>query len=104
MKEISIQNSIRLALSETCVLFRINVGLFVTEDGRKVSSGVPKGFSDLFGFRKSDGKAVFIECKTEKGKLRSEQEIFLNGMKNLGVLAGVARSVEDALKIVKEEN
>jgi len=29
--------------------------------------------------------------------------LFLAGMKNLGVLAGVARSVEDALKIVSEE-
>lgn len=61
-----IQNEIRLALADSCILFRMNVGTGYTHDGRYFSTGVPKGFSDLFGFRKSDGRAVFIEVKTNE--------------------------------------
>lgn len=102
-EETSTQNLIRMALSETCVCFRINVGLFATEDGRKITTGVPAGFSDLFGHRKSDGKAFYIECKTATGRTRSKQIKFLKNIRATGALAGVARSVEDALKIVEEK-
>ena len=102
IKEIDIQNSIRLALSGKCVIFRANVGVFSTADGRTVSTGLPKGFSDLFGYRKSDCKAVFIEVKTAKGKVRPQQEQFLNAMKNYGAIAGVCRSAEEALKLIDD--
>jgi len=80
----------------------VNVGLFVTEDGRKITTGVPKGFSDLFGHRKSDGRAFYIECKTAIGKPRPEQKIFLEQMRRTGALAGVAHTVEEALEIINE--
>ena len=67
-EEHRIQNEIRLALSDSCVIFRVNVGQVRTPDGRYFDTGVPQGFSDLFGFRKSDGTAVFIEVKTPKGR------------------------------------
>ena len=79
-EEHRIQNEIRLALSPYCVIFRINVGKGHTPDGRYFDTGVPKGFSDLFGFRKSDGKAVFIEVKTPTGKPSQEQLKFLDTM------------------------
>lgn len=101
MSEHDIQNSIRIALSPYCILFRINVGSGMTYDGRHFSTGVPKGYSDLSGFRKSDGKAVFIECKTPDGFVRPEQRRFLKTMRENGALAGVARSVEDALRIIE---
>ena len=103
MKEIDIQNTIRLALTEIAITFRANVGLFFTRDGRPVSTGLPKGFSDLFGFRKSDGRIFFLEIKTEKGKLSENQKNFLAAMKNQGAITGVARSPEEALRIVGEE-
>ena len=102
IKEIDIQNSIRLALSGKCIIFRANVGVFSTADGRTVSTGLPKGFSDLFGYRKSDCKAVFIEVKTATGKVRPQQEQFLNAMKGYGAIAGVCRSVEEALKLIDD--
>ena len=76
IREIDIQNSIRLALSRKCVIFRANVGVFSTADGRTVSTGLPKGFSDLFGYRKSDCKAVFIEIKTATGKVDLSKSSF----------------------------
>lgn len=97
-----IQNNIRIALSNDCVIFRANVGKGFTKDGRYFDTGLPKGFSDLFGFRKSDGKAVFIEVKTSKGKPSKEQKNFINKMLSYGAIAGVCRSTEDALNLIKE--
>lgn len=101
MKEIDIQNTIRNGVSDIAVMFRINVGSFKVGD-RIVSTGVPKGFPDLFGFRKSDGKAVFLEIKTPKGKLRTEQKVFKEALARQNVLYGVARSLEEARKIILE--
>lgn len=101
MKEIDVQNSIRLALNPYAVVFRANVGIFRTTDGRMVATGLPKGFSDLFGFRKSDGKIFFIEVKNEKGRLRVDQKHFIETMRDKGAIAGVARSVEEAIQLIE---
>ena len=99
--ETDIMNEIRLALSKDGhINFRGNVGRVKMADGRWFSTGLPDGFSDLFGFRKTDAKAFFIEVKTESGRLRKEQEKFLDAMEKHGAITGVARSTEDALRIV----
>ena len=111
MKEADIQNAIRLHITENKlgVLFRANVGeawtgsrVINNPDGsitihnpRRLKTGLPVGFSDLFGVGQ-DGKAVFVEVKTEKGKLRPEQEHFLEQMQRQGAYAGTARSIADA--------
>ncbi|WP_255287017.1 VRR-NUC domain-containing protein [Bacillus toyonensis] len=102
IKEIDVQNSIRLALNPYAIVFRANVGTFKTEDGRTVSTGLPKGFSDLFGYRKSDGKMFFIEVKNEKGRLRPDQKHFIETMHKNGAIAGVARSPEDAIELIRK--
>ena len=102
MREADIQNQIRLALNKVAICFRANVGKVMMADGRYFDTGLPKGFSDLFGFRKSDGKIFFIEVKNEKGRLRKEQVHFLDTMKANGAIAGVARSAEEAIQIVME--
>lgn len=102
MTEHDIQNEIRTAVSPYAVIFRINVGSGRTENGNYFTTGVPNGFSDLFGFRKSDGKAVFIEVKTTKGKPTAQQKHFLETMKKYGAVAGIARSAEEAIKIILE--
>lgn len=95
-----IQNQIRVELSKAGhTVFRINVGKVKMKDGRWFETGAPKGFSDLFGFR-PDGRIFFIEVKNETGKLRPEQKKFIENMQSRGALAGVARSVEDAMEIV----
>ncbi|HGD0853281.1 TPA: VRR-NUC domain-containing protein [Streptococcus agalactiae] len=95
-----IQNKIRVALSQAgYMVFRANVGKVKTADGRFFDTGLPKGFCDLFGF-KPNGQIFFIEVKNETGWIRPEQKNFMEVMASKGALAGVARSVEDALKIV----
>lgn len=104
MSEHEIQNSIRLKLSEMgyCV-FRANVGKFQTNDGRWFDTGLPKGFSDLFAIK--NGTISFIEVKTETGKPTKEQLNFIKQMRETyGCNAGIARSVEDAVKIVEGTN
>lgn len=99
-EEHRIQNEIRLALADICVMFRINVGKGYTPDGRYFDTGVPKGFSDLFGVRKADGRAVFIEVKTPKGRPTNQQKSFLETMRKSGAIAGVCRSSEEAVQLV----
>lgn len=99
-EEHAIQNEIRLALYDSCVIFRANVGKGFTFDGRYFDTGLPKGFSDLFGFKKENGKAVFIEVKTKNGRASKEQKNFLEQMKRNGAIAGICRSAEDALKLI----
>lgn len=103
--EHAIQNEIRLALgNHDCFVFRANVGKVKTADGRWFDTGLPPGFPDLFGFKKSNGKIFFIEVKNEKGRLRDVQKRFSEAvLKPNKTIHGVARSVEDALKIVDEE-
>ena len=110
------QDEIRLALSEGGIVLRLNSGKFwqgkrvwsnefqqyVLIDLRPVQ-GCPPGTSDLL-FIGSDGRVAFIECKDDKGKLRPEQERFIGIMKSYGHRAGVARSTEDALKIIGVNN
>lgn len=102
-KEHDIQNSIREALSKSCVVFRMNVGKIRTPDGRFFDTGVPAGFSDLFGFRKSDGRAFFIEVKRPHMKASDKQKAFLEKMQSYGAIAGICYSAEDAINLVTKE-
>ena len=102
MTEHDIQNEIRAAVSPYAIMFRINVGSGKTVDGRYFNTGVPPGFSDLFGFRKNDGKAVFIEVKSTKGIPTAKQIKFLETVRKNGAIAGIARSAEEAIKIILE--
>lgn len=97
--ETDIMNQIRLALSQYGICLRLNVGNFITQDGRHVSSGLPKGTSDLMFI--SQGCVAFIEVKTPTGTATPEQLNFIRRMRELGHRAGIARSVEEAMEIVK---
>lgn len=99
--ETRLQNKIRVALSEVgCIVHRCNSGLYYSEDGRPVRCG-EVGHSDLYG-HKSNGLAFYIEVKLpgEDVVPGGEQEKFINAMRKTGALAGVAHSIEEALKIV----
>jgi hypothetical protein len=103
MTEHEIQTNIRAALSPYAIMFRCNVGCGYTQDGRFFSTGLPQGFSDLFGVRRSDGKAIFIEVKKPGGRASKEQKKFLKAMRNNGAIAGICHSEEEAIKLVLEE-
>lgn len=98
-----IQKQIMLVLSANrCTVFRANVGRVRLKDGRYFSTGLPNGHPDLYGFRWKDKQIFYIEVKNEKGRIRADQIQFHEFLKQKGIIHGIARSVEDALKIVNE--
>ena len=108
--EQSIQQHIRLTCSTGSTrLFRNNTGTLRDQHGRPVSFGLCKGSADLIGWRTvtitpemvGQQVAVFtsIEVKTPTGRVKPEQQQWLDAVQAAGGIAGVARSVEDALRI-----
>lgn len=97
MTEADLMRSIMLALSQAGhMVFRANVGLLYTRDGRPVRTGLPVGFSDLFGFS-ADLTPFFFEVKTSSGRVSPEQAAFLDAMRRRGAIAEVVRSPQAAL-------
>ena len=81
---------------------RINTGAFEVGTGparRFVRFGFP-GCSDVLGQMK-DGRLLAVECKSAVGKLSPEQQRFIEVVRENGGVAGMARSVDDALLIIK---
>ena len=101
-QETEIQRQIMLELSKYGIVIRQQSGNFFTEYGSRIKVGFT-GLSDL-QFISDDGKLVcFIEVKTLKGTAKEEQENFINFINNKkspNLKAGIARSVEDALKLI----
>lgn len=127
MSEHAIQNEIRNALAGKALIFRANVGQAWTgskvsklpgnrvmiSDARPFSTGLPTGFSDLFGLvpvvitadMVGQVVAVFtaLEVKTAKGKASEKQTAFIRAVNDNGGRAGVVRSADDAVRIVDGE-
>ena len=76
-------------------VYRCNSGQVKMSNG-KYFRAMPKGFADIL-FIRHDGKACFLEVKKDKGKLTDCQAKFLERMRQLNAIAGVVRSVSEAL-------
>ena len=111
MSEQRIQQEIRIACGTGATrLWRNNTGTLRDQHGRPVQFGLARGSADLIGYRTititSDmvgtTVAVFlsIEVKTPTGRIRPEQRAWMETVQAAGGIAGVARSVEDAQRIV----
>ena len=123
LSEQEIQQRIRLALSKGDTrLFRNNVGVgwtgamerrgsdVILRKARPLHAGLAPGSADLIGWKSivitedmvGQVVAVFcsLEIKSQRGKLRPDQEAWLNATRAAGGLAGVARSTEDAAGIL----
>ena len=112
MKETPILKRIMLACSNGPVrLWRNNCGSLQDKTGRWVKFGIANpGGSDLIGFKTITvgpehvgmKLAIFcaIECKSKSGRIRPKQQVFIDNVKLHGGLAGVARSDEEAKKVL----
>ena len=124
MREQGIQNDIRNALAGDCLAFRANVGLAWTgskverlpggrvmiHDARPFSTGLPPGFSDLFGLvpvtitpemvGQTVARFFALEVKTATGRASDQQAKFLAAVQRKGGLAGVVRSPDDARQVL----
>ena len=111
--ERDIQTKILLELSRGDTrLFRINAGTawqgiviehtrdrLVLAHPRAVRLAAP-GVSDLIGWA-SGGRFAAVEVKASRGRVTDEQAAFIDLVRRSGGLAGVARSVEEARKIIR---
>lgn len=133
-REHELQNEIRNDLAGECLMFRANVGTgwqgtgkpvrfsrethvvakrgdVLLRNARPFDTGLPAGFSDLFGVTsititpemvgKRIGVFYAIEVK-DQAKATSKQTDFLNAVKSEGGIGGIARSTEDARRIVRK--
>jgi hypothetical protein len=110
--EQAIQQSIILAHSKgNTRLLRNNCGQCKTTDGRVIRYGVGNpGGADLIGLTAvtitpdmvGQRLAVFtaIEVKTPTGRISEQQQRFIAMVKGFGGIAGIARSVDDAAKLL----
>jgi len=101
--EANIQKEIMLALSQAgCTIFRNNTGAYRDGD-RFIRYGVGgKGGSDLLGISYS-GRFLAVEVKTAKGKPTNDQINFINVVKSKNGIAFVARSAEEAVRLLHEQ-
>ena len=110
--EHEIQQRIRLACGRGPVrLWRNNTGALVDQQGRFVRFGLCKGSSDLIGLRsvvvtpemvgQRIAQFVALEIKTDSGAVSPEQRAFLRLVQELGGVASVCRSIEQAQAVLE---
>lgn len=102
MRESTIQKQIMVALSEAgCMVWRNNTGVLKNAAGIPIKFGLCPGSSDLIGIC-PQGRFLAVEVKTPTGRVSEAQQRFIDAVRAAGGLAGVARSVEDALAIIDQ--
>lgn len=113
-KESNVQKTVQLAASTVgTTTWRNNTGAYRTEDGHFIRYGIPLtgGGSDLLGITpvvitadmvgQTVGVFTALEIKTKTGKARQNQLEFIDFVLSKGGKAGIARSAEDAIKIIR---
>lgn len=124
MTEHRVQNDIRNALAGECLLFRANVGKgwtgtqcvrlpngdMLIKNPRPFDTGLPPGFGDLFGLvarlitaddvGRKLGVYVAADVKSDTGRATDKQAAYLRAVNDNGGVAGIWRTVDDALAMV----
>lgn len=118
MKETDIVRQVQMAASKLGGrLFRTNAGMAWAGKSRRLPDGsviipharpfhgVPEGHPDTVGFvpvtitpemvGQTFARVIYIEVKTEKGRVSDGQRTFIDMVRRMGGLAGVARSPSD---------
>jgi len=115
MKESTIQSLILLALSESgCTVWRNETagawvgkvihqshGTVTIADARMIQAGLCVGGADIIGIHPGSGRMIAIEVKSATGRATPEQVRFIETVRACGGISGVARSVEDALQLIR---
>lgn len=90
---------------------RLEPGDVIIQNGRPLHAGLCEGSSDLIGWTETTvtpdmvGKkvAIFtaIEVKTDAGRVSASQMNFISRIRQAGGKAGIARSPEEARKLIE---
>lgn len=115
MREADLMRAIMIAVSEHgCTVWRNNTGTayqgrtihksdgqVTLADSRPITFGLCVGSADIIGIRHSDGRFIAIEVKTGKGRATPEQQRFIEHVRKAGGLAGIARTIDEAIRLVQ---
>ena len=89
---------------KVALCWRQNSGTFAerNRDGsvRYIRANTQRGMSDIMGAM-MDGRTLAIEVKSRTGRMRPGQEEFLQQIRAAGGVAGVCRSVDDAVRLLE---
>ena len=111
MKESNILKQIELYASKCGYLtLRLNSGMFYQGNLKNTITGqilmnlhyvrgCPKGTADLLIIT-PNGKVIFCETKTEKGKQRESQKLFQAAVEKLNHIYILARTIEDLREVL----
>ena len=116
-EETKLMRLIMIALSNAnCITWRNEtagayVGRVIHKDARIVTLandqlmtfGLCVGSSDIIGIHKPTGRFLAIEVKTKTGKPTKEQLNFIEQVRAANGIAGLARSVQEALDLLPRE-
>ena len=82
---------------------KLKCGKFVSLEGKRLKKeGVKAGVSDLFLALPSKGfGGLWLEVKTSKGKVSKAQQSWRDLMRSTGYCAGVVRSVDEGIQVIK---
>lgn len=97
MRESRLLHEIIREIGKHAAVYRCNSGSVILPSGKRFTA-MPKGFADIMAVIPG-GRVAFIEVKTKKGRLSTEQAQFISKMQGLGAMAGIARSVSEAMTI-----
>jgi len=114
MREQDLMLTIMVALTEAgCTVWRNNTGKayqghiikragtqVTIGDARLVSFGLCVGSADIIGISPG-GRFLAVEVKAPKGVTSFEQQRFIDHVNKTGGIAGVARSVDEAVSLVQ---
>lgn len=102
-RESAILAAIRAAINATgrARLVRNNVGLGQLTDHSRIPYGLGRGSPDLVGTLRN-GVCFCIEVKRPGGRLTDAQRAWWRAARAWGIRGGVARSVEDAMRLLDE--
>lgn len=113
-RETALMHLIMVALSEAgCIVWRNNTGQawhgavihragkqVTLSDSRMQPYGLCVGSSDLIGIT-ADGRFLAVEVKTSTGRATAEQRKFIDAVRLKGGIAGIARSVDEAIALLR---
>lgn len=116
-EETKLMRLIMVALTKAgCIVWRNEtsgayVGKLIHKDARIVTLanaqmmtfGLCVGSSDIIGIHKPTGRFLAVEVKTKTGRASKEQINFIEQVRAANGIAGLARSVQEALDLLPRE-
>lgn len=92
----------RIGARKDVLLWRNQTGQTKDNYGHYIRYGLGRGSSDLIGVLKPSGRFFGLEVKRPGGRVRPEQEMWIEMIRTYGAVGAIVDSVDDAERVVDE--